>query len=500
MGQGLVKQEEINMNLPIFPLDESQIDLKLLTDYPPEKICRKFGFIPVSRTDIYMTCASALPWTEARIDSIRALHYDSIRPISISEPNFAGLLQYICNANAKSEKKSGGIAISNERGRPNARVCLKNMLKEAYTLGASDIHIEPQESRVSIKFRINGQLCIQEPIHKADSKSFVAAVKELASLPASETKNLADCRFSYNLDGKSIDFRVAKLPASRKYENFVLRILDSEKASKMKLPFVDKELETFQKCLNATSGMIILTGPTGSGKTTTLYSALGSLDLTSLNVRTIEDPIEYRLSKVIQTQIDVPNGVTFANTLRSMLRADPDVIMVGEIRDPETAELAAAASNTGHLVLSTLHTKSAVGTISRLKDLGLSPYEIQEAVSLVVSQRLLPKLCDCKIPRGLSESEKGYFLGAGINVPEAVYEKNGCIKCANTGFISRVPIFEFFQFTPEIKELIASNAPMGSISEENGKRFQTLGVSAIKTVSKGLCPPEVIYDFGDTIL
>lgn len=481
-------------NMP-FPLREAQLDTGLLHDYPPET-CLNLGFIPISRIDIYLTCASFEPWTEAKIAAIRALHYDSIRTLSIDEQTYSRLSDLL--RKAEKPDNASGITTLNTglRGQPNGRARLKELLLEACNMGASDIHIEPQESRIIVKYRINGELCVRESIHKSDKKGFVAAIKEFASLPASETKNLADCRFSHKVNGKTIDFRVAKLPVSGEYENFVMRILDSEKASKMCLPFDGNALKTFNECLNAESGMIILTGPTGSGKTTTLYSALASLDLTALNVRTIEDPIEYRLPKIVQTQIDASNGVTFANTLRSMLRADPDVIMVGEIRDAETAELAVAASNTGHLVLTTLHTKSAAGSLSRLMDLGLTRYEIQEALTLVVSQRLLPKLCPhCKAARLPAQHETERFIQAVLPAPQYVYDKKGCPECSGTGIVSRHPIFEFFRFTPEIRELVASDAPLDRIAEENAKAYEPLQISAMRAVADGICPAEVIYNF-----
>ena len=369
------------------------------------------------------------------------------------------------------------------------------MFGNALKMGASDVHIEPQEDKVVVKFRINGALVIQEPVHRAFKKEFIDAIKDLATLPLNETKNLADCRFSLSLDGgRVVDFRVAKLPISGEYENFVFRLLDSEKILRNNgaLPFRGKLLADFESALNAESGMIILTGPTGSGKTTTLYSALMRLDLSGLNVRTIEDPIEYRIPKVVQTQIDTKNNVTFSRTLRSMLRADPDVIMVGEIRDAETAELAVGAANTGHLVLTTLHTRSAIGVIPRLMDLGLSKGDIQEAVTLVVSQRLLPKLCNsCKVPVRTTDAQKKHFEFYKITPPEFVYRELGCPDCNSTGISGRVAVFEFLRFDSAMKDLMVSErATLDSIAELNFKQYNPLVKEVLLQIAKG----EVAYD------
>lgn len=476
-------------------LTPSQLDLSLYKDYPPE-LCMELNTLPVSRADIYLTCASYTPWDENRLRRLKSANYDSIRQVCVTKSSFMRLAEYIFMSADKKEESV--CKQTHHTGVLTGRDRVRLMLCEAYACGASDIHIEPSDSRVVVKFRIDGELCVQEPVHRADKKAFLDAVKDFALLPLGETKNLADCRFSHTVaKGKTLDFRVAKLPSSGKYENFVLRLLDSEKAAATPLPFQGQMLADFLECLNAESGMIILTGPTGSGKTTTLYSAMSRLDMASLNVRTIEDPIEYRLPKAVQTQIDPNNGVTFASTLRGMLRADPDVIMIGEIRDAETAELAAAASNTGHLVLTTLHTKSAVGVVSRLQDLGLTRGEIQEAVSLVVSQRLFPKLCPrCKRKIPLVDAQRRIFQSYNMDPPEHLYERAGCQHCSNTGVKGRLPLFEFLRFTPNIRELLASGASLDAITAENRKIYESMAVSALRAARDGLLAFDTVYNFG----
>lgn len=481
---------------PLIDLLPSQIDLGLVRDYGFEN-CKEFKFLPLSKCDLFLTGVSPTPWDQYNLAQIRALGYDSVRLVTIPEGRFQTLCDYTENALLSYKPpQTNNLSIVTELpwGRKPAMELVRQMFVNAYLQGASDVHIEPQEDKVVVKFRINGMLIIQEPVHRLFKKEFIDAIKDLATLPLNETKNLADCRFSLKIDeGKVVDFRVAKLPISGEYENFVFRLLDSGKIMRTKgaLPFKGALLEDFLSALNAESGMIILTGPTGSGKTTTLYSALMRLDLSGLNVRTIEDPIEYRLPKAVQTQIDVKNNVTFARALRSMLRADPDVIMVGEIRDTETAELAVGAANTGHLVLSTLHTRSAIGVIPRLQDLGLSYTEIQESVSLVVSQRLLPELCPhCKVPIKPTPLQEAHLKRYNIDIPEVLYKPLGCSECNNSGVSGRVAVFEFLRFDEAMKNLMVSNPSLDAVAELNFKRYNPL----VKEVLLKIADGKVAYD------
>lgn len=485
--------------LPLISILPSQLDLGLVAKYGIDT-CRELSFLPISKCDLYLTAVSPTPWDQYKLSRIRALNYDSVRLVTVTDEAFRNLIDFaVKRISTQKDAQLGKTDLpklnSYAWGREPAIRIVRKMFDNALKMGASDVHIEPQEDKVVVKFRINGTLVIQEPVHKNFKKAFIDAIKDLATLPLNETKNLADCRFSLALDGTHVvDFRVAKLPISGEYENFVFRLLDSEKILRNNgaLPFKGKLLSDFESALNAESGMIILTGPTGSGKTTTLYSALMRLDLSGLNVRTIEDPIEYRIPKVVQTQIDTKNNVTFSRTLRSMLRADPDVIMVGEIRDAETAELAVGAANTGHLVLTTLHTRSAIGVIPRLMDLGLSKGDIQEAVTLVVSQRLLPKLCSsCKVPVRTSEAQKRHFEYYKITPPEFVYRELGCPDCNSTGIAGRVAVFEFLRFDSAMKDLMVSEkATLDAIAELNFKQYNPLVKEVLLQIAKG----EVAYD------
>lgn len=484
---------------PLVSILPSQIDPVLVNEYGFET-CKELSFLPISKSDIYLTAVSPTPWDNYKLSKIRALAYDSVRLVTVTASAFTRLCDYAKNLKLEYTKDAQVAQTPTlSWGHVPAMNMVKELLAYAINSGASDVHIEPQEDKAVIKFRINGVLRVQEPVPKSHKRELISAIKDLATLPLSETKNLSDCRFTLSLNNnRSIDFRVAKIPISGEYENFVLRILDSDKIkrAKGKLPFRGDLLEDFEAALNAESGMIILTGPTGSGKTTTLYNALMRLDLAGLNVRTIEDPIEYKLPKAVQTQIDVKNGVTFPNTLRAMLRADPDVIMVGEIRDPETAELAVSAANTGHLVLTTLHTRSAVGVIPRLQDLGLSLSDIQEAVTLVVSQRLVPQLCPkCKVPVKLSEAQKEHFAAYGIPLPEYVFRPLGCPDCNSSGISGRLAVYEFLRFDSEMRDLMVSSPRLDDIAAFNSKRYNSLAKEVMLRIAAGDTAYEEIRNY-----
>ena len=484
---------------PLVSILPSQIDPVLVNEYGFDT-CKELSFLPVSKSDIYLTAVSPTPWDNYKLSKIRALSYDSVRLVAVTASAFTRLCDYAKNLKIEQTQEVTVSQVpSLSWGHVPAMNLVKELLSYAITSGASDVHIEPQEDKAVIKFRINGVLRVQDPVPRSHKRELISAIKDLATLPLSETKNLSDCRFTLSLDkNRSVDFRVAKIPISGEYENFVLRILDSDKIKKArgKLPFCGDLLEDFESALNAESGMIILTGPTGSGKTTTLYNALMRLDLAGLNVRTIEDPIEYKLPKAVQTQIDVKNGVTFPNTLRAMLRADPDVIMVGEIRDPETAELAVSAANTGHLVLTTLHTRSAVGVIPRLQDLGLSLSDIQEAVTLVVSQRLIPQLCPkCKVPVKLSETQKNHFASYGIPIPECIFRPLGCPECNSSGISGRLAVYEFLRFDSEMRDLLMRTPKLDDIATFNSKRYNSLAKEVMLRIAAGDTAYEEIRNY-----
>lgn len=346
---------------------------------------------------------------------------------------------------------------------------VNTILRQAIITGSSDIHIEPWENKLQIRFRLDGLLHKVMTFPISISNALISRVKILATMDIAERRRPQDGRVKLRMGKRRVvDYRVSVVP-SVYGERVVLRVLDRSnlEIDLTKLGFDGKQLDLFKKAIQQPYGMILCTGPTGSGKTTTLYSALNHLDSNVSNILTAEDPVEYNFPGIAQVQINEQIGVTFANVLRSFLRQDPDIIMVGEIRDSETAEICAKAALTGHLVLSTVHTNDAPSAIGRLIDLGLKPYLVSASLLMVVAQRLLRKIClHCKTEAG---AEKNVLIDAGFTEEEAesvtLYAGVGCDACGKTGFFGRSGIFEIMPITRRIKSAIAADLPADQIKD-----------------------------------
>ncbi len=358
------------------------------------------------------------------------------------------------------------------------------MLKHAVEGGASDIHIEPTRTNLRIRYRTLGDLHSSLTLPLKVHPAVIARVKILADLKIDETRIPQDGRFSIKTAGRGIDFRVSTFPTSEG-EKVVIRILDPEKGFKPleELGLTGRNFEAVKEAIQKPYGMILATGPTGSGKTTTLYSILRKLNREEVNVMTLEDPIEYHLDGANQSQIRPDIGYTFAVGLRHIMRQDPDIIMVGEIRDEETANLAIHSSLTGHLVLSTLHTNNAVGVIPRLVDMGVEPFLISPTLNLALAQRLVRVLCpECKKKvqatprvRDLVLKEIGEMpeqVRAAVKVPSPLYlyQPQGCKKCNHTGYSGRLGIYEVLLMTPGLGQLILKTLAEKDIAEEAKKQ------------------------------
>ena len=327
-----------------------------------------------------------------------------------------------------------------------------DIIRRGVTLGATDIHIEPLEEIVQIRYRVDGLLQDGPAYPKALQASLLSRIKILASLDIAESRLPQDGRVRSRVEGRLIDLRVSTFPTVHG-EDTVLRVLDRSRVNlKLEaLGIAATDLALLRAALSKPFGLLPVTGPTGSGKTTTLYSALLEMNTGERCLITLEDPVEYEVEKIRQSQINVRAGLTFASGLRSMLRHDPDVILVGEMRDQETVQIALSAALTGHLVLTTLHTTTAAGAIPRLLDMGAEPFIVASAVSLVVSQRLVRTLCqDCKVPADVADSVRGRFGLDGATL----YKAAGCNLCRSTGFRGRIGIFEFLPITEEIVSAI----------------------------------------------
>ncbi|MBF0191217.1 MAG: type II secretion system ATPase GspE [Magnetococcales bacterium] len=337
------------------------------------------------------------------------------------------------------------------------------LVTEAVKKGASDIHLEPYEDRLSVRFRVDGVLRkVLEP-RRALAPLIASRVKVMARLDIAEKRLPQDGRISLRIAGRPVDVRVSTLPTGHG-ERVVMRLLDKQagRLSLEDLGLVPAMRDTLDRLIHRPNGIILVTGPTGSGKTTTLYAVLRRLNETSRNIMTVEDPIEYDLEGIGQTHVNTKVDLTFARGLRAILRQDPDIVMVGEIRDVETARIAVQASLTGHMVLSTLHTNSAIGAMARLKDMGVEPYLLSSSLAAVLAQRLVRLLCEqCKQPRSVSHQEWDDLAitgGPWSACPERLYRPKGCDACLGSGFAGRGGIYELVPIDDTLKGLIHDSA------------------------------------------
>jgi len=359
------------------------------------------------------------------------------------------------------------------------------ILRQAIDERASDIHVEPFKDTISLRYRIDGKLYEIPPPAKHLHLPIISRIKILGRLDIAEKRLPQDGAILVRIDERPIDLRVSTIPTIYG-EKVVLRILDRSNVvlDLNRMGFDTKQLEDMRKTMSAPYGLIFLTGPTGSGKTSTLYAMLNEIKNPTKNIITIEDPVEYKMEGINQVQIKSEIGLTFATALRSFLRQDPDVILVGEVRDLETAQICIRSALTGHLVLSTLHTNDAPSAVSRLMDIGIEPYMISPSLLVVVAQRLLRKLCpDCKEAYELtSDQQKNIRLKS-----ELVYKTKGCAKCSQIGYKGRICISEVMVINEEIRTLISQRATFQKIRDA-AKAFgmQTLYESAIKKVESGL--------------
>jgi general secretion pathway protein E len=361
------------------------------------------------------------------------------------------------------------------------------LLSEAIRVGASDIHIEAFEKKLSVRLRVDGQLREIVQPRRELAPLLVSRIKVMAKLDIAEKRLPQDGRISLRIAGRSVDVRVSTLP-TQFGERVVLRLLD-QKNAKLDLTSLGMDahaLQTIQELLTKPHGIILLTGPTGSGKTTTLYAMLTDINDVHRNIMTVEDPIEYYLVGISQTQVNPKVDLTFARGLRAILRQDPDVVMVGEIRDRETAEMAVQASLTGHLVLSTLHTNSTVGAITRLRDMGVEPFLLSATLIGVIAQRLVRQLCgECKKRMPLTIAE-GVIMGIADIAGHFICHKVGCERCHFTGFFGRIGLYETMVITPDIAYKIHEKSSEAEIRALVSKQTVFMREKGFQAILKGI--------------
>lgn len=486
VAQQLVTDEQllsaISTRFRVKLADITQID-RQARDTVPEQVARRYHTLPLQITDSYLEIATANPFDldcektlafatgrEVRMllaspSRIREKLDELYRPESVMTKLIEGMESDAEVTQLQEEAAFDDITITAEEASQRPVVRLVDLiLSEGITSRASDIHIEPEEGGVAVRYRIDGVLRQVMKIPRAAGVPLISRIKIMSSLDIADRLRPQDGRARVAVNSVPIDLRVSTLPASLG-EKVVVRILDSSRTalSLGSLGLNPHEKEGIEELLEFRDGVILVTGPTGSGKTTTLYSAIRHIQSEGVNIVTVEDPVEYRLQGIVQVQVHEKAGLTFASALRSILRQDPDVVLVGEIRDRETAQVAIQASLTGHLVLSTLHTNDAANAVTRLLDMGMEGYKIASALRGVVAQRLMRRLCPtCKeawvesIPKKLQE---------WIPSDTPLYRAVGCPECAMTGYRDRFSILEVLKVTPEVEKRIGESETADRIAE-----------------------------------
>lgn len=442
------------------------------------------GGDPLALIEVRRTTALPL-----RVETLSATAFD--RRLSeiyadVGLGNAAGVEQLDLHGNLDSlveEIPTTADLLESQGDAPVIRL-INGLIAEAARLGASDVHIESFESALRVRFRVDGVMREAVSLPARIAPLLVSRVKVMARLDIAERRVPQDGRVSLAMGAKALDVRVSTLP-TRGGERVVLRILDKEQGtlSLEQLGMSAPTLASLRKALQVPNGVILVTGPTGSGKTTTLYSALTALNDGERNILTVEDPVEYAVEGVGQTQVNARVGMSFAAGLRAILRQDPDIVMVGEIRDAETAQIAVQASLTGHLVLSTVHTNDAAGAITRLRDVGIERFLLASSLRLVMAQRLLRKLCvHCRAPH----THSGFAGMLGGDIDGVLYDAVGCPRCNHTGYAGRIGIHEVITVDDRIRRLIASDADEDAIADAAFASAGRLSDAARDAVAAGL--------------
>jgi type IV pilus assembly protein PilB len=473
--------------VPSINLDEFEIDPEVIA-LVPEDVATKHNVVPVNRAGSTLILATADPSNIFALDDIKFLTGYNIQPVVASEEALrrsveryydkgtdldevmAGFDDSDIDVVSDGDEFDAAAAMSDAEEAPVVKL-VNLILTDAIKRTTSDIHIEPYEKVFRVRYRIDGVLyeVMKPPIKLRNA--ITSRIKIMAELDIAERRLPQDGRIKLKLGrGNEMDFRVSVLPTLFG-EKIVMRLLDKSnlQLDMTKLGFEQEQLDGFQHCIHQPFGMVLVTGPTGSGKTTTLYSALSELNKVSENISTAEDPVEFNLTGINQVQMHEDIGLNFAAALRSFLRQDPDIIMVGEIRDFETAEIAVKAALTGHMVLSTLHTNDAPSTINRLLNMGIEPFLVASSVNCIVAQRLARRICaDCKEPDPEMTQEE--MIAAGLTAEEAKsmtpVKGAGCSNCSETGFRGRVAIYEVMTLTEELKEFVLNGASSVEIKRE----------------------------------
>ncbi len=510
IDEGMVSENEIvealghQLGIPSINLDRTYIGPEI-TRLVPKAMARKYNLIPIKRDRGILTVAMNDPLDLSARDAVKLATGLDVQPAIVSRGDIEVAIEYYYGKQAaeeaiedlKREYRRDNNAVSytealNQISSAPAVRLVNSIIEQAVLKRASDIHIEPGETGLRVRFRIDGDL--QEVMNTSMDahRAMVTRIKIMSNLNIAESRVPQDGRVEMETGGRNLDLRVSVLPSVHG-EKAVIRILNRNNTlmSWRQLGLNEENIRALEGILKAPYGMILVTGPTGSGKTTTLYTVLKELNRSAVNIITIEDPVEYRLEGINQVQVNPKAGLTFATGLRSILRQDPDIIMVGEIRDEDTANLAVRAAITGHLVLSTLHTNDAAGAVIRLVDMGAEPYLVASSAVAVISQRLVRKLCPrCK--EGYTASREDlHMLDAGIDDELTLYRSKGCPDCNGSGYLGRTGVYEIMEITKSHRDLInrkVSSDRLLEVSVRNG--METLKGNCARLVINGITSME----------
>lgn len=502
---GMITEDELNQALGIEKLNniDLQIDPELLR-IVPEQLLRKYRMFPVKKEGNRLFVAMVDTYNVMVLDDLRLLTGYDIEPVKATDKEIDALIEKhfglpeVEEALKELEKETEEETVKIEENIVDDAPVIKlvnSLLMRAIEEDASDIHIEPFENHVLVRFRVDGLLRHVMKMPRRMSHAVVSRVKVMASLDIAERRLPQDGRIPLKLLHYDMDLRVSTIPTIFG-EKVVIRLLNKESIKNFtldKLGFSDYNLHKFMDFLKSPYGMVLVTGPTGSGKTTTLYTALKSLNSVEKNIITVEDPVEYVLEGINQIQVNVKTGATFGTYLRSILRQDPDVIMIGEIRDLETAEIAVRSATTGHLVLSTLHTNDAPGALTRLVDMGVEPFMVASSALGVVAQRLVRRICpNCRETYVPDEAELAF---AGVERPGGFFAGRGCEQCNQTGYRGRIAIHEVLSVKPALQKLILKRASVDELRQaallegmvplkEDGIAKALQGITTIKEIMR----------------
>ncbi|MBU3958807.1 MAG: Flp pilus assembly complex ATPase component TadA, partial [Candidatus Omnitrophica bacterium] len=498
------------LNFPLIDLKRFKIDQEVIKIIPVN-IARHYQIVPISKMGDTIAMAMADPLNIFAIDHVEALTGYKINPIISSSQNILqtieayypdattgvidGLIKEMASSSIELIKEEQQVLPDDQElnriSRQAPVIKITNMiLEEGINKKSSDILIEPLNKKLRVRFRIDGVLQEQQAPPKNMHPPIVSRIKVMSDLNIAEHRLSQDGRFKARMSGKEVDFRVSILPSSLG-EKVAIRILDKSCAllDIDKLGFAEEGISKLKKAAKLPHGMILVCGPTGSGKTTTLYSILKFVDSPSKNIVTVEDPVEYQLEGINQVTSRPKIGLTFASALRSILRQDPNVIMIGEIRDYETVDIAIKSALTGHLVLSTLHTTTSSGAIVRLVNMGVEPYLINSSLVCVLTQRLLRKVCThCKEPHPIKKEIMDTLkLAVDTSKNPKFFKGKGCPRCFNTGYSGRIPIAEILLVTLKIRELILSQPQEHLIKQQARQEgMKTLREQGLEVALKGI--------------